>query len=211
MGFFMNKFFVLITVSSVSLLTAADYTNTNQAMTNQAMTNQAMTLTATDQEIATQVRDTLKGGWFGKSFDKVNFDVTHGTVTLRGNVESLKDKTSLEDKIRKIQGVKQVINQIVSTNNEVSLNNDAMAATAAHPDFAATDDDRALNAKIREKLKGGWLSKGYDTIILRTNNGIVIISGFVEKPEDVQKVSDKVKEVDGVKGVNNLVTVQQTK
>lgn len=75
-------------------------------------------------------------------------------------------------------------------------------------DAAATPEDKALNAKIREKLKGGLFSRGFDAIILRTSNGIVLITGAVDTNDDVVKVHDQVKAVDGVRDVNNQLTVK---
>jgi osmotically-inducible protein OsmY len=75
-------------------------------------------------------------------------------------------------------------------------------------DAAATQEDRLLNAKIREKLNSGWFSKGFDAIVLRTSNGIVLITGTVDKMDDVKKVHEQVKNVDGVREVNNQLTVK---
>jgi osmotically-inducible protein OsmY len=52
------------------------------------------------------------------------------------------------------------------------------------------------------------LFKGYETLILRTTNGIVIISGTVDHSDDVQKINDQVKSVEGVKSVNNQLNVK---
>lgn len=83
------------------------------------------------------------------------------------------------------------------------------AASKYPQDSAATAEDRDLNAKIRERIKGGWFSKEYDTLILRTSNGIVVISGTVDTDEDAQKVHDQVKKVEGVRSVNNQIAVKK--
>lgn len=75
-------------------------------------------------------------------------------------------------------------------------------------DYAESSADRAINQKIREKLSGGWLTKGYDTIGLKTAQGNVTITGTVEKTSDVQKITDEVRKVDGVKNITNNVTVK---
>lgn len=76
-------------------------------------------------------------------------------------------------------------------------------------DFAATATDQELNAKIRHKLKGGWFSKGYNgSIALKTTNGSVVIQGTVDKADDIQKITDEIKKVDGVMGINNQLSVK---
>lgn len=88
---------------------------------------------------------------------------------------------------------------------------DAMPTTAAPQikgeDTASTEQDKQINAKIRDKLKNLNLN-GYETIILRTQNGIVMITGSVEKVDDLMKIRDQVKSVEGVKTVNNQVTAK---
>jgi len=76
-------------------------------------------------------------------------------------------------------------------------------------DSAASFQDRQLNAKIRDKLSGGLFSKDYDKkIVLKTANGMVLITGTVDKDDDIQKVTDKVKDIEGVKSVDNQLSVK---
>ena len=75
-------------------------------------------------------------------------------------------------------------------------------------DYAETNADRIINKKIREKLGGGWISSGYDTIGLKTTQGNVTITGTVETTSEVQKITDEVRKVDGVKNITNNVTVR---
>lgn len=76
-------------------------------------------------------------------------------------------------------------------------------------DTASTAQDRQINTKIRDTLNGGWFSKGNPSLVLRTNNGVVTISGNVEKAEDAQKIIDQIKEVDGVRSVNSHLIVRK--
>lgn len=74
-------------------------------------------------------------------------------------------------------------------------------------DFAATEQDKLINTQIRDRLSNLGL-RGYETIILRTQNGIVMISGSVDKVDDLMKIRDQIKNIDGVKSVNNQVTAK---
>jgi len=182
---------------------------------------------ASDDQIAKKVHNILGSGWFTKGYQNVTFDVTNGVVSLRGSVETSDDKKKIENNVKKIPGVKQVNNEITVTAEKAALSyyqppmmsdgmdsddpedtTKAATATKYSKDFAATDSDKQINEKIRDKLSGGWFNKGYDNLVIRTTNGIVTVSGTVNKFDDIQKVSDEIKKVDGVKSVNNQLTVR---
>lgn len=167
--------------------------------------------TTSDQEINRRIQDTLSSGWFSKGFQNVSFDVNNGNVNLRGSVDTLENKNKVEDSVRKIDGVRQVNNQItiVKENPDTYSDSQLQNSEKKYPqDFASNSQDRQLNAKIRDKLSNGWFSKGYETLVIRTTNGVVIISGTVDKSEDIQKISDQIKDIDGVRSVNNQLTVK---
>lgn len=163
-----------------------------------------------DQQIAQRIRDAIGSGWFTKGYQNVNFDVNNGLVTLRGNVENRDDLKKVEDHVRKIEGVRQINNQIRVAQNQNNTSNTYTDSNKKYTaqDMGTTDQDRAINTRIREKLNGGWFSKGYDTIVLRTANGIVVISGMVDTQDDMQKIHNQVKDIDGVKSVNNQLNVK---
>lgn len=166
--------------------------------------------TVSNQEINKKIEDTLSGGWFSKGFQNVSFDVNNGNVNLRGSVDSLENKNKIEDSVRKIDGVRQVNNQITIAKEDANSYSDSDSQNYQKKysqDFASTSQDRELNAKIRDKLSG-WFSKGYDKLVIRTTNGVVVISGTVDKPEDVQKINDQIKNIEGVRTVNNQLTVK---
>ncbi|MBA3721660.1 MAG: BON domain-containing protein [Parachlamydiaceae bacterium] len=52
------------------------------------------------------------------------------------------------------------------------------------------------------------VSKGYKTLVIRTTNGVVVVSGTVDKVEDIQKISNLIKDVEGVKSVDNQLSVR---
>jgi len=166
---------------------------------------------ASDQEITKKVRDILSSGWFSKGFQEVSFDVYNGNVNLRGTVDTLENKNKVEDSVKELDGVIQVNNQITVTKKTTSPYSDSQlqASENKYPqDSAVTNQDRQLNAKIRAKLNGGWFSKGIETLVIKTANGVVVISGTVDKFEDIQKVNDQLKDIDGIKTVNNQLTVK---
>ncbi len=76
-------------------------------------------------------------------------------------------------------------------------------------DAATTEQDRQINIKIREKLRNWMAEKNLNALVIKTNNGEVVILGIVDKPEEIQKTNDQIKEIDGVKKVDNQVKLRQ--
>lgn len=187
----------------------------SQGYQNDRNYNSNNTQNSSNQDINQQIREALSSGWFSRGYENVSYDVNNGVVNLRGTVETAKNKTDVEDRIKKINGVRQINNNItVSNNSDVKSNynysEDKLKESEKKfpQDSAATLEDRQLNARIRDKLNNGWFSKGYETLILRTSNGVVVISGTVDKSEDVQKIGDQVKEVEGTRSVNNQLSTR---
>lgn len=164
-----------------------------------------------DLAISRKVDETLKSGWFSKGFEHVTYNVSGGVVTLRGSVGSVDDKNKVQDKIRKIDGVTQVNNQIEVSAEDMRLRDHASkpkaASASSQPDYAETEADRALNQRIRDQLSSGWDSSGYEALILTTRNGVVIINGTVDTVSDAQKVEAQLKGIDGVREVRNNLTL----
>lgn len=177
----------------------------------------------TDEEIASDVHDILGANWISSGYPDVTFDVKNGVVTLRGNVPTQDEKNKLENSIKKVEGVRQVksdMNALDKTTSHRGGGKGSLMANVEHKvrqtetdyprDHAASESDRAINSKIRDRLSG-WFTKGYETVILTTENGIVTITGFVETPDEVQKLNKEAKNIEGVKTVNNKVSVQPKK
>jgi osmotically-inducible protein OsmY len=79
---------------------------------NQQSQKEGVQKNVSDQDVTKKIQDTLGSGWFSKGYQNVSYDVNDGTVTLRGTVDTLDDKNKVEEEVKKIDGVKQVNNQI---------------------------------------------------------------------------------------------------
>jgi osmotically-inducible protein OsmY len=164
-----------------------------------------------DQELSRKIQETLSSGWFSQGFQHVSFDINNGNVNLMGSVDTIENKNKLEDTIKKIDGVKEVNNQItiVKESPDTYSGKQLQDSEKKYPrDFASNSEDRQLNAKIRDKLNNGWFSNGNETLVIRTTKGVVIISGTVDKFEDIQKLDDQIKDIEGVRSVNKELTVK---
>lgn len=189
--------------------------NDSTVINDQIMTTHGVS--PADQEIIKKVSDLVHSGWFFKPYKNVNFSVMNGVVTLRGNVETLDEKKNLEDSVRKIDGVRQINNQVMIAEKNTQYYSDRSDKSEIkneqkYPqDYAATESDRVLNSKIRDKISNGWFVKENKTLVIQTNNGVVTITGFVEKFEDVDNLNNEIRKIDGVRQVNNQVTVKQNR
>jgi len=170
-----------------------------------------------DMAISSKVNETLRTGWYSKAYGQVTFSVSNGKVTLRGSVDSDEDKRKIESSIKRIDGVKQIDNQIVvgkaapiAFSDDISpAQANAEKASQKFPqDFAASESDRTLNNKIRDQLNAGWVASGYDSLVLSTDHGVVIISGTVDKKGDVLKIGTQIRSISGVRTVKNELTVK---
>lgn len=193
------------------------YNNQNQPYQQAGQMNRNDQKIVSDQDITNKIRGALSSGWFSKGYENVSYQVNNGYVTLTGTVETLKNRTDVEHRITKIDGVKQVDNQITvtgkSSDNDNSKNysqSDINKSENKYPqDFASTQEDRQINAKIRDKLSGGWFSKGYKTLVIKTTDGIVVLQGTVDKPEDAQKAYEEIKDIDGIRSIQNQIRVNR--
>lgn len=70
-------------------------------------------------------------------------------------------------------------------------------------------NDRDLEKKIRDDLRGGWFTKGYEQVSVNVQNGIVTLRGFVISFEDKEALESKIRNYDGVRQVNSRLSVKQ--
>lgn len=184
------------------------YSQNNQGQ--QVNQNQGYQRGTADQDIVKKIHDILSSGWFSKGFENVSFSVINGNVTLKGTIDTIENKNKIEDDITRINGVRQVNNQITiaTANPNIYSESQLQNSEKQFPqDYAATNSDRQLNVKIRDKLNGNWFSNA--TIVIKTANGIVTLSGTVDKFEDIQKINDQIKNIDGIRSLINQLSIKR--
>ncbi|HEV8053105.1 MAG TPA: BON domain-containing protein [Parachlamydiaceae bacterium] len=217
-----TKFFVFTALSAATMLSAAQMDqgrNTYQFQQNQQDPNFKQTPhTIMDDEIAKYIHDILASNWLSKGYPNVTFDVNNGVVTFRGVVDTQDEKVKIEQSAKKIEGVKGVRNDISvglpkspvamnSTMKNTSGSTVTKTTATTTGDSASTDKDRIINTKLRERFER-MAPLGYETIVLATSNGVVTITGNLERVEDMQKISTEARHVDGVKSVTNKLTAK---
>jgi hyperosmotically inducible protein len=124
----------------------------------------------------------------------VSVETMQGEVFLRGKVDSAEAKAAAMDVAKGIEGVKNVKNdlQVVSPSTRK----------------AVTADDKAITKSVESRFsKDSQLKK----IDVRTDAGVVVLSGEVPSISVSARASEMAYRVDGVKSVKNELRVTQAK
>lgn len=168
-----------------------------------------------DEEIQRNISEAITY-WAEQGINNISFEVEKGEVLIRGKVNTPDERTKIEESIKKIPGVKNVKNEINSAqqpktsqlmtgkSKHIGMADSTATVTKKENDIAKTDADKQLNKNIRDSLRKLKINK-IETIVLKSENGVITITGILETPEDVKKVTDQIKTVPGVKNVNSNV------
>jgi hyperosmotically inducible protein len=125
---------------------------------------------------------------------EVSVETVNGDVFLRGKVDSEEAKAAAMDVAKGIEGVKNVKNDL------------QVVAPSARK--AVTADDKAITKAVESRFsKDAQLKK----IDVRTDAGVVVLSGEVPNISVSAKASEMAHRVDGVKSVKNELRVAQAK
>lgn len=157
-----------------------------------------------DVEIQRSVKDQLTGNWVTKNYDLVEVRVSNGDVVLLGIVDTTDDKRTIEDRVKKIAGVRNVINQIQAKNPSADDRKTTFGSNAATP--IASDAD--LKKDIQGRLTGNWFAKNYPGVQVDVNNGNVVLKGSVDSVQDKQYIEKEIKTIRGVRNLDNQIFVR---
>jgi len=125
---------------------------------------------------------------------EVSVETMKGEVSLRGKVDTEEAKTAAAEITKGIEGVKNVKNDL------------QVVPPSARK--AVTADDKAITKAVESRFsKDAQLKK----IDVRTDAGVVVLSGEVPNISVAAKASEMAHRVDGVKAVKNELRVAQAK
>jgi len=147
-----------------------------------------------DSWIGTKVKTSL---WFHRSVSsRTQVDVKHGVVTLNGIASSQAQKDLTAEYATDVEGVKGV-------DNEMTVAQDGPAEERN----AHFIDDASITAQVRLAL-----ASRRSTSALRTKTetleGVVTLSGKAANQAEKDLVTKLTRDIDGVKSVNNNMTVK---
>lgn len=119
-----------------------------------------------------------------------------GVITLRGKVATDEAKQAAEADAMKIEGAKKVVNHLV------------VVPTTAQNVVERKDDEIVKDVESRLKTDPS-LKKA--SIAVRSDNGIVTLTGDVPSLKMSLRASEKARQVAGVHAVRNELTVKEQK
>jgi hyperosmotically inducible protein len=124
----------------------------------------------------------------------VRVETVNGEVFLRGKIDSQEAKAASEQIAKSVEGVKKVKNDL------------QVVAPSARK--AVSADDKQITKAVETTLgKDPQLKK----IDVRTDAGVVVLSGEVPNISAAAKASEMAHRIDGVKSVKNEIRVAQAK
>lgn len=153
-----------------------------------------MPIQATDMD--NRIESTIKSSYNFKSYlsgDDISVKSSDGVVTLSGTVAADYHRTLAEETAEDIPGVKSVKNDLRVKNGQPSEQSDGWitmkvkGALAFHKNVSATTTD------------------------VETTDGVVMLKGQADTAAQKELTTEYAKDVDGVRDVNNQMTVSGSK
>jgi hyperosmotically inducible periplasmic protein len=147
-----------------------------------------------------------------------------GVVTLSGTVPSATERTRAEEVATKTVGVKSVINGILVTPRPAPAQaaagetvstwkdrDDPFDKTPEKTERAVEKAENAISdAAILTTIRTHLLTVGIDATEMDVTNGKVVLRGEVRTARSRSEAETFAKNVDGVKSVQNLLTVKKS-
>lgn len=127
---------------------------------------------------------------------QIDVDTFRGVVQLNGFVDTTTAVTDATLVARKVNGVKEVRNNLRLTTEKASL--------------AEVVDDSVITAKVKAALIADPTTKARQ-INVETKDGHVQLSGFVDSPVERSRATEVASAVSGVKDVDNQIDIKQPK
>ena len=184
-----------------------------------------------DHELIGKIKYVLGNSGNEKSYLNVDIHVLNGTILLTGYVENEEIQREIHNKIKRIDGVLNIEDQIaikksvLNSKNKVGfvpsssqkriaqaedLSRQAQQLSS-NTDTAKMNNDMELAEKVQDVIKKQGFIKGGNNITFSVSNRVVSLNGIIDSESEKQRVGDRVKSIDGVRSVQNNITVQHGK
>jgi osmotically-inducible protein OsmY len=137
-------------------------------------------------------------------------DVHDGVVTLTGTAKSEAQKDLTAEFTRDVEGVRNVNNQIVVAAN-TSGAPVVESAGAQNNRSGETVGQKIDDASITAQVKAALLSHNSTSAVntkVKTQDGVVSVSGVAKNSAEKDLVSKLISDINGVRSVNNDMTVE---
>ncbi len=169
-----------------------------KSVDNQLEVKNASEDKTSDQWIETKVKAALL---FHRSVSALDteVEVKDGVVTLKGEAESLAQKDLTTQYANDVDGVKSVDNQITISSAPKEEEKETMTEKV---------DDASITAQIKTMLFAHRSTSALRTKV-ETKDGKVTLTGKAKNQAEKDLVTKLVSDMDGVKDVNNEMTVEE--
>jgi hyperosmotically inducible periplasmic protein len=149
-----------------------------------------------DRWIGTKIKTSL---WFHRSVSsQTDVDVKDGVVTLNGTASSQAQKDLTAEYATDVEGVRSV-------NNEMTVILDG--STKDEETAAELIDDASITAQVKLSLATHRSTSALRTGT-ETRDGVVTLTGEAANQAEKDLVSKLTRDINGVKGVNNNMTLK---
>lgn len=122
----------------------------------------------------------------------INVDTVDGVVTLHGKVDSAEDKANAEAEAKKISGVREVRN--------------LLQVVPEHRKETAKTSDNQVKDRVAKALKGNPDLKASSISVQSVNDGVVLLAGKANSPEEHLEAIQTARAVPGVRRVETEIT-----
>lgn len=143
-----------------------------------------------DNDITIKVKNTVE------PYKDIKITSEEGRVTVTGTVASQQEKDRIMNDIRKVSGVKSIDDKL-----SVKTVSDSSGSVGGYI------DDAAITTVVKGKFLG---QKGLDSldISVKTNEGVVTLTGEVENASQIGLAENVAMEADGVRSIVNKLTLK---
>lgn len=214
-----------LALSPIALFADATPTTTNPKdatfKTDTKMENKMMTSTdrvvVSDEQLMQRVRDVIKGDkGFSEFADRIDVKVNDGVVTLKGDVSSDSVKNDVENRVKSVDGVKKVTNNLTVSKTDMTVPMDKMVIEKKVVEKKTVDaksmDDSQLSQRVIQVITTDKEFTSFaDRINVKVDKGVVFIKGTVDSDNAKAAIERKIKGIEGVQKVNNEITVTPVK
>jgi len=127
----------------------------------------------------------------------IQVTTTNGVVTLEGMANDSNAKVTAQRRAETVKGVKSVDNNLTVVTSSATL----AKSNQGFEEASQAGSDAFITTKVKSKILADSLSRGFD-VNVKTEDGVVILSGSLANREAIQRVKLLASQVKGVKSVD---------
>lgn len=159
-----------------------------------------------DTLVKHKITDALKSNYLRKNYNDLTISISNGNVTITGRVDTDEDRADAESRVKGIQGVKGVNNQIQVSPSSTSNSDN----TSDRYDGSYHISNEDLQKQVDSTIKNNYVKKNYESVSTTVFNGIVTLKGTVETDRDRQEIKERVLKIKGVRNIQDDLKVSSS-